>query len=65
MCKSETVRRLSDINKRLKYKTDELKSLNASSPNPATIDLALARPTLNVVRGSLRGGAGAGLRPGK
>lgn len=34
-------------------------------PKPATIDLALARPTLNVVRGSRRGGAGAGLRPEK
>lgn len=29
------------------------------------MDLALARPTLSVVRGSLLGGAGAGLRPEK
>ena len=32
-------------------------------PNPATIDRALARPTLSVVFGSLRGGTGAGDLP--
>lgn len=32
-------------------------------PNPATIDLARARPTLRVVFGSLRGGMGAGDLP--
>lgn len=32
-------------------------------PNPATIDRALARPTLKVVFGSLRGGTGAGDLP--
>lgn len=36
---------------------------NSSLPNPATIDLALALPTLSVVLGSLRGGAGAGDLP--
>lgn len=34
-----------------------------SLPNPATIDRALARPTLRVVFGSRRGGTGAGDLP--
>lgn len=40
---------------------------SSSSPfpsSPATIDFARARPTLRVVRGSRRGGAGAGNLPG-
>lgn len=44
-----------------------LKTVDVASaryvPRPATMDLARARPTLSVVRGSRRGGAGAGARP--
>jgi len=39
--------------------------LKESLPKPATIERALARPTLSVVLGSLLGGSGAGDRPKK
>lgn len=54
---------MSDYLPYLKYNKYNKLEKKSSLPRPATIDLALARPTLRVVLGSLRGGRGAGDLP--